>query len=189
MTDQNDFEAAWMAAARREAALARDWTGAGASPPDNYERSSSSQRGARRGASAGPAAIGVHNPAIPGTRAFTLEAVGPGWILYSRWEPLDAAGVVVDVTHHTDTDPDTGEISPRTVYRLLAYWKPSNPWRRLDAAGVDLTQLGGVDRMTASAAVRWLVKPLTLRRRRNQLTATEIENVHDAWRLAAAVAL
>jgi hypothetical protein len=135
----------------------------------------------------------VRNPAIPGARAFSLESVGPGWTLYSIWEPLDPAGIVVDVMHRQQADEETGEVFPVTTYKCLAYWKPSNPWRYLDAGDVDLTQLGGIDRVTTSEAVRALVKPLVLsrarKRRQKQLTASEIQAVHDASVLARAVAL
>jgi len=134
-------------------------------------------------------AVGVNEPAVPGARAFTLEAVAAGWVLYSKWEPLDAAGIVVEVIHRQHSDTATGEIWAQTSYYLYNYWRGGNPWRYLDAADVDLAQLAGLDRSTASTAVRQLIKPLVLRKRRHQLTATEIETVRHASILARAVAL
>jgi hypothetical protein len=123
---------------------------------------------------------------------FALEPVGPGWTIYSTAtidSALDPAGVVVEVIHRQAVDEDTGEINANTVYRCLRYWTPSAPSVYVDAGDVDVTQLTGVDRRSASAAVRWLVRPLVARRRGVQLTGREIEAIHDAWRLAAAVAV
>jgi hypothetical protein len=128
-------------------------------------------------------------------RDFALEPVGPGWTIYSTAtldSALDPAGVVVEVIHSTTVDPETGEINAGTRYRCCRYWTPSAPWVYVDAGDVDLAQLGGLDRLSASAAVRWLVRPLVIgpaHRRRQQLTGAEVEAVHDAWRLAATVAL
>jgi len=125
-----------------------------------------------------------------GARAGT-GTITPGWILYSRWQPLDPVGIVVDIDHYTYVDPDTGEMTPRTRYRTYNPWRPANPWQNLDAADVDPTQ-GGLDLLAASDAVRALLKPLVLSRSRNRrarrLTAAEIAIVRDASVLARAVA-
>ena len=71
---------------------------------------------------------------------------------------------------------------------MLPLLDPSAAWQYLDADQVDITQLGGLDRLGASAAIRWLIRPLVARRRGVQLSGAEIAAIHDAWRLAATLA-
>jgi hypothetical protein len=109
-------------------------------------------------------------------------------VLYSRWEPLDPAGIVVEVIHARSADPETGELCDETGFYLYAYWKSPNAWRHLPAGDVDTAQLSGLDAAAASTAARMLIKPVVLRRAYHRLTAAEIERIHQAAILAAAVA-
>jgi hypothetical protein len=150
-------------------------------------------------------AVGVNEPAIPGSRLFTVETVGPGWMLWSRtrhvntdeFAPDPLGGICTEVLHDTVDDPETGERYQRTRYRCLAWWRPE-PFQHptLDTDEIDLGQLAGVDRRACGIAARWLVRPLviggTARRSARlaaQLTAREIEALHDAFRLAMAAGL
>jgi hypothetical protein len=145
----------------------------------------------RQGFSAKPGLAVPVRARAPG-RDFALEPIGPGWTIYSTAtidSALEAAGVVVEVIHGQAVDDQTGEINASTRYRCCRYWTPSAPSVYVEAKDVDTSQLAGIDRLSASAAVRWLVRPLVLRRRGVQLTGNEIQAIHDAWRLAAAVAL
>jgi hypothetical protein len=129
-------------------------------------------------------------------RDFDLGVIRPGWTLYSRATDegrLEAAGVCVEVLHRRVVDDDGEILGERTTFRCLRYWTPAMPWVYLDAGDVDTTQLFGLDRITASAGARWLVKPLVVsrsaHRQKEQLSGSDIERIHDAWRLAGAVAL
>jgi hypothetical protein len=136
--------------------------------------------------------------AIPGTRDFSLEAVTPGWQVFSIERRLAngeddmdfaeaAGGVVVEVIHDRVTDYETGEIMPRTRYRTLAMWRPSHPRYLIDAGDVDLSRLAGVDRLGSTTAVRWLLRPVALSDGK-VLTSKEIAAIADAHRIAMAVA-
>jgi hypothetical protein len=142
-------------------------------------------------------AVPVAPLAIPGTRDFALGAIGPGWKVFSAERHLAAGeddmafaqpvgGTVVEVIHDRLVDRETGEIAERTRYRCLATWHPSKPWHLLDAGEVDVDQLAGVDRQSATTAVRWLLRPVA-RSEGRLLTGKELAAVVDAYRLALAV--
>jgi hypothetical protein len=139
-------------------------------------------------------AVGVNEPAVPGTRLFTVETVGPGWWLWSRTPYLDLpaarGGMCVEVLHDTVTDSQTGEIVPRTRYRCLDAGPGGTREFLLDTAEIDCTALAGIDRKGASGTIYWLIRPLVIgRTRRPQLNAAEIQAVIDAGRLAKAITL
>jgi hypothetical protein len=128
---------------------------------------------------------------IPG-RTFALTHITPGWLLYTTRTldaALDPAGVVVETIHHQHTDPETGEIVAATRYRVYNPW--TNRYDTIDAAEIDTNQLAGLDRRTAGLAARRIVRPLVQARRgqATDLDRRDIDALHDAWRLAAAVAL
>jgi hypothetical protein len=125
-------------------------------------------------------------------RGFKLQPVGAGWVIYSTATfdgALDPVGVCVEVIHDEWTDLETGEMVPRTRYRCLRFRKPP-VWEYVEAADVDVAQLAGVAREAASGAALWLLMPLARRRRTGarRLTSDDIERIHDAWRLAVAIA-
>ena len=135
--------------------------------------------------------------AAPSSRlghAFAVEAVEPGWKAYSRTRhyagtdpdlPDPLGGTVVERLDYQELDPETGEIRPRTVYRTLATWRPSDPWAWLDADEIDTTQLQGVDRNACYLGMRWLIKGIKLNRR-GQPSRDEIDNLRYAWTLVKA---
>jgi hypothetical protein len=170
----DDFDEAYLAAARRASEL-RERSRSSTTPPPR------------------PFAVPIQAEPVPGTRAFSLENVGPGWPLYPR--PIDGftdydvtdsrAGVCVEVMHDQVADPETGELWPRTRYRCLASWRPSAPWRHLEASEVDLARLNGIDQLAITAGVRFLLRPV-VQSRRKWLTGRDVEAVADAGRLVRA---
>ena len=138
------------------------------------------------------------NPlAVPGSRDLTLADVGPGWALAStrRYVNTDpepelrdpVAGICVEVIHDTITDPDTGEIWPRTRYRCLATWRPDPfRWPTLDATEIALDSELRLDRLRAWNCFCWLVRPIVTSKRR-QPNATDVQALTDAWRLLRAI--
>ena len=162
----DDFDDAYLAAARRAAQL--------------------STRGDT------PRARAVPVRAVAPGRDFDLEPVGPGWLLYSTATietQLEPVGICVEVIHGEWIDEETGEVLPRTRYRCLRRVQGSSSVY-LDAADVDTKQLCGLDRVGAWTTALWLLKPLIVRKSWSRTpSAHEIEAVHDAWRLTAAVAL
>ncbi len=135
-------------------------------------------------------------PAIPGTRAFSLADVGPGWKIFSvsRFvagdpdypEPL--GGLCLEVLHVSSADPETGEILEQTAYRCLATWRPAPfQYPTLAAGEIDLGQLAGSSRHSIELAVRWLCRPVA--GGRGWLSGRESQAITDAWRLVAAANL
>lgn len=170
----DDFDDAYMAAARKAAQLRTS---------GEY---SSGRSQAQRAVPARATTMG---------RDFDLSMIRPGWVLHSAAtedELMDGAGAVCVEVLDAFTDRETGEMVG-TRYRCVRHWNPQRRTLILPANWVDTDKLYGLDRQLASASARWLIQPLILSRsmsrRRDTLTDDQIERLHDAWRLAAAVAL
>jgi hypothetical protein len=127
-------------------------------------------------------------------RAFALEAVDVGWKAYSTTRhyagtdadlPPPVGGTVVEKLAYREIDPDTGDITNRTVYRTLATWRPSDPWAWLDADEIDIAQLAGVDRNACYLGMRWLIRQVNARRR-GPPTSDETDSLRYAWALLRA---
>ncbi|HEY2300801.1 MAG TPA: hypothetical protein VGH66_02860 [Acidimicrobiales bacterium] len=118
-----------------------------------------------------------------------LEAVRPGWKLYSKTRFYDdglqpVGGTLVNILP-AGVDGDTGEMYPAR-YRCLNTWHPAH-WPTLTADEIDTDQLAGLDRRAAEAGTLFLLKPLFVGRRVARLHGLkDVEAIHDAWRLAAA---
>jgi hypothetical protein len=128
---------------------------------------------------------------VPGTRTFFLEAITPGWVIYDNRTPdsgIWPAGVVTQIIHTTTADPETGELYPVTRYRAYNHRNLANPWTVLDPDHIDTSQ-GGYDATAASVASRQLLKPIVFKQKWDRYRPAEIEDIHDAWRLARAAAL
>ncbi len=138
------------------------------------------------------AGVPVRAPAVPGTRAFTLEAVGPGWRITSRSrrfaDTFDSPinGICVETVHDQHID-EWGEITPTTRYRTLTTWAPATPWHVIDSADVDLDALDGIDRTATTGAIKWLLRPVCADRH-IWLRPHHADAIVDAFRLAAAIA-
>ena len=121
--------------------------------------------------------------------AFALEAVDIGWKIYSRTRfqaggdpdlPDPIGGTVVETLAYREIDPDTGDISDRTIYRCLD-WR--RRWQHLDADEIDTRPgLAGLDRNACYAAARWLTTQINTRRR-GPLTADESDMLRYAHHL------
>jgi len=169
----DDFDDDYLAAARRAAQLR------GAGPPARPRPQ---------------LAIPVRAATVV-SKDFSLEPVNVGWRVWSKSRfvntdpdfPDPVGGMCVEVIHDQWTDDQTGEIVAATRYRCLATWRPP-PFREpiLEAAEVDTTNLGGLDRAGAFACVRELVRPIATGKKKAP-TATDLRAWTDANRLMIAL--
>jgi hypothetical protein len=136
-----------------------------------------------------PGGVGPNPLPVPGTREFTLSAVGPGWGVYFKQHPLselDKGGICVDVDHHAKVDEETGELIESTRYRVFT-WVVAEPFTWINADQVDPDR-AAFERTAATKVLYRLLRMVVARRKDpSTLPASDAELLGYAIRLFRAL--